>query len=86
VAPGCAVGSLRVGNAILWQKSCYYETNVVWRVFLDVQSEARTKKGKISEKVIANQGLDDYYDIFGNKIDGSHSVRHTYKGARNDFS
>lgn len=70
---------------MLWQKGCYYKTNVVWRVFLDVQSEARTKKGKISEKVIANQGLDDYYDIFGNKIDGSHSVRHTYKGARDGF-
>lgn len=47
--------------------------------------EDRTKKGKISEKVIASKGFDDYYDVFGNRIDGSHSVRHTYKGARNGF-
>jgi len=25
----------------------------------------RTKKGKISEKVIASAGFDDYYDVFG---------------------
>lgn len=52
---------------------------------MEAMGEDRTKKGKISEKVIASKGFDDYYDVFGNRIDGSHSVRHTYKGARDGF-
>lgn len=39
-----------------------------------MMGELRTKKGKFCEKVIASRGFDDYYDVFGNRIDSSHSV------------
>jgi len=67
---------------IALDRNGYYGTLLVFCSCITQIGETRTKKGKICEKVIASKVFDDYYDVFGIRVDGYHSVWHELNGCK----